>query len=794
MGLPIWQTRSGDLGTIAEREFYRFGFEVEDTEAAETPLITFELVAGELPSGISLKSNGVIEGVAGKRSVLVQGVPLDVGASQTSKFAIRARTSSGRVSDRTFSLTVTGQDAPVITTAAENLGDYVAGGYFEYQLEAEDLDPGDTLTWTLQSGQLPPGLSFSDQGLLRGYLEPYEQIEPGVEPGWDMTRLDMYPWDFVGVVINRSYQFTVSVTDGKDYDMRTYVINIVAKESLTADTTEISSDTDLISADVNNKYVPVLLYPPTDLGEVLHDNYYAYRFLARDWDGDDIRFITFTDEGSGFDETPWDEELYSPGDFFLPPGLQIDPVTGWLYGRLSLQTQARQEYTFGLQVVKAADPTFASVPHYVKITVITDLARQLGWITPEDLGSIDNGAASELRIEALNPLGTELTYRLKTGATGRLPQGLRLLEDGFIIGRAGFGSFFLDGNTTSFDGFSTTFDSTYTFTVNVTDSSGVIDTDRTFTVRVRGTNRRPYENLYLVSRTLESDRVAVNNLLARQDIFPEADIYRPQDPYYGVSTDLRLLLGYGLEPAPAETYINAMYEDGITVDANDITMDTTSVTADASVGTPNHQTKNLRFGGVKHARALAADGTVRYEVVYVDIVDPLENISNVSVAPSITTSTGIELYPNSLVNMQSAMHRGVGQSNPDVLPDWMTSKQADGTITNFVGGCILAYVVPGRGEKIAFNLQRYINQGNFDFKDIKFDVDRYVWDSNMSRNYDKENDRFESSPETTFDASSPTIDETHFDGKDTRFFEFVDVYEPPDENDKYLKFPTIGAL
>lgn len=794
MGLPIWQTKSGDLGTIAEREFYRFSFDVQDTEAAETAGITFQLVAGELPAGISLKRNGSIEGVAGKRTVIVQGVPLDVGSNQTSRFAIRATTTSGRVSDRTFELTVSGQDAPTITTTQENLGSFVAGEYFEYQLEAEDLDPDDQLTWSLQSGQLPDGLTIDDQGLIRGYIEPYERLAPGVEPGYDMTRFDEYPLDFVGSVINRSFQFTVSVTDGKDYDMRTYVISIVAKDSLTADTTEVTSDDIIITADTNNNYVPVLLYPPSDLGQVLHDNYYAYKFEARDWDGDDIRFVTYTDEGSGFDQTLFDSSDFDPGVYFLPPNLRIDPVTGWLYGRLEFQVEARRQYTFGIQVVKADDTSFASRPHYVTMTVVNDLARELGWATPQDLGTIVNGDASELSVEALNPLGTTLTYRLKPGATGRLPRGLRLLDNGLIIGRVSFGSFFLDGNQTTFDGAGTTFDSTYTFTVNVRDSSGVIDEDRTFTVRVLGTNRRPYENLYLVSRTLESDRTRLERLFGNQEVFPADDVYRAQDPYFGVSRDLRMLSSYGLNPRPARDYIQAMET--------------------------NHATKNLRFGDIKVARALDADGTVRYEVVYIAIKDALENASNVSVAPRITTATNLDVYPNSLANMQMVIDDEIGQINADVLPDWMTSKQEDGSITNYVRGCVLAYVVPGAGNRVAFNLERYLSDSDFDFQDIKFDVDRYVWDSNLSSNYnkddtgnltadtteltcdgttitgdaDREPGRFNSSPETTFDASSTTVDQTTFDGGDTRFFSYVDLYATPDQDDKYLKFPTIGAL
>ena len=111
------------------------------------------------------------------------------------------------------------------------------------------------------------------------------------------------------------------------------------------------------------------------------------------------------------------------------------------------------------------------------------------WITPQDLGSIENGATSMLVVAAENVGGRTLKYRLKPGAGptqlpnpyvpgvyNLLPQGLRLLVSGEISGRVTFNTFAVDLGTTTFDATQTvlrntsidetTFDSTFVFTVN----------------------------------------------------------------------------------------------------------------------------------------------------------------------------------------------------------------------------------------------------------------------------------------------------------------------------------------
>ena len=103
-----------------------------------------------------------------------------------------------------------------------------------------------------------------------------------------------------------------------------------------------------------------------------------------------------------------------------------------------------------------------------------NIDTEVTWLTAPDLGTILNGSISTLSVEAVNVGGRALQYRLQSGSNSRLPQGLTLQPSGNITGRVSFNTFALDGGTTTFDTdlntrldiLETTFDSSYSFTVN----------------------------------------------------------------------------------------------------------------------------------------------------------------------------------------------------------------------------------------------------------------------------------------------------------------------------------------
>jgi hypothetical protein len=383
-----------------------------------------------------------------------------------------------RIADRTFELTVTGNDIPDFVTPPGRIGTYYDGTEVDLQIEFTDPDPDDDVVVLLAAGELPPGTALSRRGLIAGFIEPLVGPPGTAEAGWSLTPNDEYPWDFITRSASRNYQFTVEITDGKSSNLRTFSIYVYSRDSMSADTTDFDASNTFITADASPTRTPVLITPEGDLGRIRADNWFAYKFDAIDFDGDQVEFAITVGEGVGFDAegTTFDEDDigFDRGNFFLPPGLTIDLNTGWFYGYIPDQGATEQTYRFAVRVKKASNPDIISPYYYFTITIIGNIETEVIWLTPQDLGYINNGAVSTLSIEAYNTGGRPLEYRLAPGSNSRLPQGLTLLPSGNIVGRVSFNTFALDGGTTTFDTERTTrlavdpttFDMTCDFTVN----------------------------------------------------------------------------------------------------------------------------------------------------------------------------------------------------------------------------------------------------------------------------------------------------------------------------------------
>jgi hypothetical protein len=331
MAQPIWQTAAGSLGVIPEGIFYQQNIVATDPDSGP---VTYSVIAGTLPAGVQCTTTGQIVGVP-QAAASIQGVPVSVNQDVTSKFVVRA-TATGRIADRTFELTVTGNDVPQFTTPAGSIGTFYDGGEVNVQIEYTDADPTDIAVVSLASGTLPGGLSVSATGLISGYIEPANPI--GQTPGYDESALSAEPYDFVTEYQSRNYQFTLQVTDGKSSDLRTFTMFVYARNEMTADTTQFTADNGQITADETNNRAPFLTNAnPSDLGSVRSSNYYAYQFLGDDYDTANISYAISVNTGGG-----------------LPPGLLLDSGTGWLYGNIPDQGTTEVEYSFNITVYQTA--------------------------------------------------------------------------------------------------------------------------------------------------------------------------------------------------------------------------------------------------------------------------------------------------------------------------------------------------------------------------------------------------------------------------------------------------------
>jgi hypothetical protein len=710
MAQPQWVTPAGSLGTIPEGVFYSTPLVAIEPELGDT--VYYQLIAGTLPAGIQIQQTGVMTGVP-KASVNVQGVPTQVSRDITSKFAVRAytrRTINGvsvinRLADRTFELTVVGQDVPQWITPAGQIAQVFDGTLVEgIQLQYTDTDPDDTVVVKLVAGSLPPGLTLSSTGLISGFIAPNTSI--GAQAGYsrDGQGYDQYPYDFTTQSIDFNYEFVLEVTDGKvgGSSLRTFSIFVWSRNSLTADNTVITADNTFITADGSPIRPPIILNPQGSIGTVRSDNFFAYQFNGIDLDGDQFNIV----------KTPAST---------LPPGLTLDPNSGWLYGYIPNLGITQIEYDFSLLIEKDNDPDVFTGPYDYSLTITGPIDSEIIWLTDSDLGTIFNGSTSTFYVEAVNRGGLELQYELLSGSDSQLPQGTQLLPSGEIAGRVSFNTFALDLGTTTFDltrengEDPTTFDMTYTFTVRAFSINGVVDVTKTFTITVIRAFNEPYENLYIQCMPPEDDRALINSLIQNSDIFQPDLIYRPQDPYFGVAKNVTYYHAYGLTAATVADYYSSLYE--------------------------NHYWKNLVLGSIQTAQARDSQGNVIYEVVYSKIIDDLVNDLGESVNKQVELPYPIDyadqtdvttVYPNSLINMRDQVIDVVGQIS-NILPAWMTSKQANGQILGFTPAWVIAYVKPGQAERVAYYIRTQFGQ---QLNLVDFEVDRYELDRFLTKNWD----------------------------------------------------------
>ena len=815
MVYPVWTSPSGNLGKIQALQF--FNLNLEATTSDSSPVI-YSLVSGRLPAGLQLDTSGQIKGNPNDQYSL-DGVPEAVTQDRTSNFTVRARNSvTGQITDRNFSITVTGNYPPqILTSNYTPLGEFLDGSKISIQLNAVDLN-NDVLSFTITDGELPPGITISNDGLISGILIPNVSSNLNQLAGWSDSTWGTNPWEFTTISGNYVYAFTVQASDGKSIDVKKYSIKVYAHDDIRADNVAITDDDIIVTSDTSNNRNPILL--TTDLGDhstFIGGNYFAFKFEAVDYDNVSVTYDIVGTAGTGWDTSTanppdqdpqfgWDSQPWDQSLFALPTGLSLDRKSGWLTGFVPLQSalniavntttgsnilsgitsttglQIGQyvfaagvpspayitvisqnasvtisqsatatnrvtatfpdtgapfiDYSFGIQAFNAVNSSIASAVKIFTIRILNELDLTVSWNTPADLGFIDTGSVSNLSINATTTSGRQLYYYLQSGS--RLPQGLTLLDNGNISGRVSFQSFSLDKGATTFDikntklgllTVPTTIDKTYKFTVVAQDYSGGISGTKTFSLKTNVVTYAPYDNLYLNCSPSIAKRAILYNILGNTDYLAYDDIYRPNDPWWGVQNDLKILVGYGLTASQSSAYISAMQR--------------------------RHFNKKFYFGDYHYATAKDRSGNAIYDVIYVDLIEDTKIYNNVNgqvlkkiPASSFIDKNGTVLYPNDLDLMTNDIIMAVGTTNTNTLPQWETSIQSNGKTIGFSTAAVLAYLKPGTGPKVLYKLK---NSNISDIKNVPFITDRYILDNNLDTNYNITTKTYISKNYTSFD-------------------------------------------
>jgi hypothetical protein len=344
----------------------------------------------------------------------------------------------------------------------------------------------------------------------------------------------------------------------------------------------------------------------------------------------------------------------------LPPGLEFDVPTAELRGTVPYQPAITKTYSFTVTAKRFSDSqeTVKSARKFT-VNIIGEIDSVISWNTASDLGEIDANYISTLAVNAISNIPNAIVlYSLESG---RLPPGLTLDLSGEIVGKVNqfgdrgsnilglttfddrsnteefnggnaftiydFSDTRLDGgdatsnyvgdsslifggsasttfipldNPTTFDNSTTTFDRIYVFTIRANDQYGLSSITKTFTVKVNTPNQLVYSNIRVKPFLKIEQRSVWKAFINDNNIFTTNSIYRPNDLNFGVQSELSMVILSGIETKEAARYISAM---GL-----------------------NHKRKRFHFGEIKTATAMSpGTKTPVYEVVYIEMVDPLES-------------------------------------------------------------------------------------------------------------------------------------------------------------------------
>ena len=675
-----WTTPAGFLTTATENVYFSTSIQASGTDTE------YKVISGQLPAGISVSSTGTISGIP--------GYVLD---NKTSRFVVRAYNNT-QANDRTFKIDVKGPDDPQWTTnsvtatftistststlTASNtvtiigtVSQTLVGGYLplgingdayivnnqwvDFTLESIPVEaPSSTVvSYSLVSGQLPPRLTLSKSGRIYGFYNDK----------FITSNSDNYSYY---ISQPKAYKFSISSNDGAVDTIKEFTVIGVHPDIFRADNllkfSQSILDISLLRANVSYLQPPQFLNG-TDLGAFRSNNNLDQPVTAYD-PRPETGAVTYS--------IITGTTAYTS----LPPGLELDPATGYLFGYLPYQPAYATDYTVTVAATKHDKISTSTIVvlNTFTMTVKGEVESTIEWVTEPNLGTIEPGTVSELAVVA-RQLYSEYTikYSLTDGA---LPAGLTLARDGSISGQVDY-----DSTGTS------------TFTVLAGDVYELSSISREFRLTVTETTSTEYTEIYYRPFLSLEKRQDYQNFTGNTFTFDPTLLYRYYDPNFGVQHNIKMVLEFGIERVDLEQYIPALAQ--------------------------NFYRRRIYFGDIKTAVAKDSTGTTVYEVVYVDAVD---NMAGVGMS---ITSTGVIYYPASIENQRTRLQQltldtgssiGINEYNQPVY--MRTAQTGDYLPPYYMSVIPICYTLPGQGARIASR----IHLSGFDFKLLDFEVDRIV--------------------------------------------------------------------
>jgi hypothetical protein len=584
--------------------------------------------------------------------------------------------------------------------------------------------------------------------------------------------------------LSRIYTFVVAITDGIHTETRLFKIYVVTEEFLKADNSIVQVDTNLFTSDATDRRVPIWI-TNSYLGKFRANNYVTifldvydpptltgtitYFLLPNNPDNSEsvlppgMAIDSVTGEIAG--KVPYQAKISKTYKFTIkavnfPASLAYSTYTlrGNWNAAINYFENDAVIYIDTIYICKTAHrnilPTneevwragTSSADKTFEVEIIGEIESAIRWITDEDLGTLKPNQPSTISVEAESLLyGGRVGYEW---VSGTLPTGLTFLPTGLIEGKVkqfadddgpGLTRFYdrtdelgpeEDSSTLSrdfsitFDGGETSFDRKFNFTIKARDSVNFAVVVKSFFLTVIADTTKTFANLYIKALQNKIKRLNWYDFITDATIFTPDDIYRYGDVNFGIQNSLKVLVYAGIESTEAVKYVQAMSR--------------------------NHYKKRLLFGDLQVSKAKnpVTQETI-YEVIYVNVVDEYEkngkSIAGVVNLPNNINSRVLisydaikvdsdiplasdrdhqRIFPNSIKNMRKRI-QAVGDRDREFLPLWMRSIQDQASFElGYTKALVLCYCKPGRSQ---FVISR-IKASGFDFKNLDFEVDRYIID------------------------------------------------------------------
>ncbi len=153
--IPIWNTSAGSIGTFVPGTAM-FPVQLVAYPQAPAVSVSYAIINGSLPSGVTMSSLG-----------LITGTPSTLINDSIFNFVVRATDNLNNISDRGFTIKISNV-TPLWVTNQGSIGIFAASSSVTYQLIATPVLPAVTVSYTLLSGSLPSGLTVDEFGTITG--------------------------------------------------------------------------------------------------------------------------------------------------------------------------------------------------------------------------------------------------------------------------------------------------------------------------------------------------------------------------------------------------------------------------------------------------------------------------------------------------------------------------------------------------------------------------------------------------------------------------------------------------